>query len=160
MRKEYITIVVLIILVGGAWLLFGRGTKLEAPATVPDTTLPKTSTPTVTTPKPASTTSPANVSLNSPSSPALKEFTVTGQNYSFSPSVITVKQGDYVKITFKNLQGTHDLHIDEYKAGTKVLHAGEESWIEFIAENKGTFQYYCSVGDHRAMGMWGTLKVE
>lgn len=31
---------------------------------------------------------------------AEKEFTVVGQNYSFSPSHLTVKKGDKVKITF------------------------------------------------------------
>jgi len=30
----------------------------------------------------------------------------------------------------------------------------------FLLSPKKTFEYYCSVGTHRAMGMKGTLKVE
>src|SRR3989344_1759490 len=38
----------------------------------------------------------------------VKEFTITGDNFSFTPSTITVKKGDRVKITFKNNKGYHD----------------------------------------------------
>ena len=49
---------------------------------------------------------------------AVKEFTVSGQNFSFEPSSITVKKGDKVKITFKNTQGFHDFRIDELGVAT------------------------------------------
>jgi plastocyanin len=29
-----------------------------------------------------------------------------------------------------------------------------------VADKKGTFEYYCSVGQHRALGMKGKLVVE
>ena len=31
---------------------------------------------------------------------------------------------------------------------------------EFTADKVGSFEYYCSVGSHRSMGMKGVLKVE
>jgi plastocyanin len=34
------------------------------------------------------------------------------------------------------------------------------TFIEFVANKKGKFEYYCSVGEHRAMGMKGNLVVE
>jgi plastocyanin len=91
---------------------------------------------------------------------AVKEFTISGQNFSFTPSAITVKKGDKVKITFKNVNGFHNLMIDEFKVATKTIQGGTEESVEFVADKTGSFQYYCSVGTHRAMGMWGTLKVE
>jgi plastocyanin len=91
---------------------------------------------------------------------AVKEFTVTGNNFSFSPNVITVKKGDKVKITFNNTQGFHDFKIDEYGVATKQAQSPDTEVLEFIADKTGAFQYYCSVGSHRKMGMWGTLKVE
>lgn len=87
-------------------------------------------------------------------------FTVTGNNFAFAPSTMTVKKGDTVTITFKNSDGFHDLVIDELSgATTSRIKGGEEETITFVADKAGTFEYYCSVGEHRAMGMVGTLTV-
>lgn len=94
-----------------------------------------------------------------PKNENLKEFIVAGKNFSFSPNIISVKKGDEVKIIFKNEEGTHNLKIDEFNVATKVIKSGEEDSIEFIADKVGNFQYYCSVGTHRNLGMWGTFKV-
>lgn len=90
----------------------------------------------------------------------VKEFTISGQNFSFVPNSITVKKGDKVKINFKNTEGFHNLNIDEFNVATKTISGGQEESVEFTADQTGSFQYYCAVGSHRAMGMWGTLKVE
>ena len=97
----------------------------------------------------------ANVSVG-----AVKEFTVSGKNFSFSPSTIRVKKGDRVKVTFVNSEGFHDFVIDEYGVATKQLRSPASEVIEFTANKTGSFEYYCSVGTHRAMGMKGTLIVE
>ena len=90
----------------------------------------------------------------------VKEFTVSGKNFSFTPSMITVKKGDKVKITFQNSAGFHDFVIDQYGVATKQTNAPTTEVIEFTADKTGSFEYYCSVGTHRAMGMKGTLVVE
>lgn len=99
-----------------------------------------------------------------PTSPAgkvaVKEFTVEGQPFSFTPNTITVKQGDTVTIVFKNIKGMHDFKIDEFDVATKKAAEGESDTVQFLADKKGSFEYYCSVGHHRAMGMKGTLIVE
>ncbi len=89
-----------------------------------------------------------------------KEFNVSGENFSFKPNLITVKKGDRVKITFKNSAGFHDFVIDEYGMATKKTQAPTTEVLEFTADKVGSFEYYCSVGSHKAMGMYGTLKVE
>ncbi len=89
-----------------------------------------------------------------------KTFIVTGQNFSFSPNMMTVKKGDKVKIIFKNSGGFHDFKIDEFNVATKKIQGGVEETVEFTADKIGSFEYYCSVGEHRAMGMKGTLIVE
>lgn len=90
----------------------------------------------------------------------VKEFTAAGSNFKFSPSEIKVKKGDTVKITFKNTSGIHNLFIDEFNVATKTIQAGQEETVQFIADKAGTFEYYCSVGTHRAMGMVGKFIVE
>lgn len=95
-----------------------------------------------------------------PASSQEKEFTVTGQNFSFTPNAIKVKKGDRVKITFQNNQGFHDFVIDEYGLAAKRTQAPGTEVLEFTADKAGSFEYYCSVGTHRLQGMVGTLTVE
>jgi len=91
---------------------------------------------------------------------AVKKFTVEGGKFYFSPATMTVKKGDTVRITFKNVDGFHDFIIDEFSVATKQINTGEEATVEFVADKAGTFNYYCSVGNHRQLGMEGTLTVE
>jgi len=95
-----------------------------------------------------------------PEQGSVKEFTVTGSNFKFAPSQLQVKQGDTVRVTFNNQGGMHDWNLDEFNAHTKVIKAGQQETVEFVASKAGQFEYYCSVGDHRQMGMTGTLVVE
>lgn len=88
------------------------------------------------------------------------EATVEGSNYKFSPATITAKKGDTVRLTFSSSGGIHDLLIDEFGVQTSQLGEGEEEEVEFVADKIGTFEYYCSVGNHRKMGMTGKLVVE
>ena len=94
-----------------------------------------------------------------------KVFTLTGENYKFildgkeSPE-LKVKEGDKVIIKFTNTAGLHNWVLDEFNVATKQVKAGESSSVEFIADKKGTFEYYCSVGGHRFEGMKGNLIVE
>ncbi len=116
-------------------------------------------------PAPAANTTGAGASVNvnadaSVSTGTVKEFTVTGKNFSFLPATMSVKKGDRVRITFVNESGTHDLVVDGYNARTNIIQGGAKETIEFVADKAGTFEYYCSVGKHREMGMKGTLTVQ
>ena len=94
--------------------------------------------------------------------------TVHGGSYKFDPATITAKEGQTVRLTFVSDGGLHDFTLDEFAgAKTKQLQGGKGDakiynmqTIEFTATKKGTFTYYCSVGNHRAMGMEGTFIVE
>lgn len=145
---------VVIILAGGAWFLASR-----PPADTANTFVPPAPEETSTLPPGGMETGEIDTPLDA-SEPVTKEFTIQSNGFSFTPNTMAVKKGDRVKITFTNPAGTHDLKIDEFSAATPKLNAGESATIEFIADKTGSFEYYCSVGNHRAMGMWGTLTVE
>ncbi len=106
----------------------------------------------------SSRTTPTNTETNTTGT--VKNFTISAENFSFSPSSITVNKGDRVRITFKNKAGTHDWRIDELGVMTQKLSGENEEVVEFIAQTAGVYEYYCSVGNHRAMGMKGTLNVQ
>lgn len=91
---------------------------------------------------------------------SVKEFKVEARSFRFSVPEMKVKKGDTVRVVLKNAEGFHDWVIDEFSAKTKQLQAGQEETIEFKVDRTGTFEYYCSVGQHRANGMRGNLIVE
>lgn len=88
------------------------------------------------------------------------EITVEGSPFKFIPNEIKAKKGDTVKVTFKNTGGFHNFMLSDFTVATKELQAGQEETVEFVADKTGTFEFYCSVGDHKAKGMVGTLVVE
>lgn len=146
MNNKFISVVVLVVLITGGFLIFkNRGlapTEIEVTngMPVPGSNVDET------------------IVVNEES--VVKEFTIEAVPFSFTPSTMEVNKGDTVKITLKNTKGTHDLKIDDFGVTTRVLQTGEEQIVTFVADQVGTFEYYCSVGTHRAMGMWGTLTVK
>lgn len=94
-----------------------------------------------------------------------KTFVLTGENFKFvmdgedNPE-LRVSEGDLIRIEFTSTGGFHDWVLDEFDASTEKVNEGESTFVEFVADQKGTFEYYCSVGQHRANGMFGTIIVE
>lgn len=109
---------------------------------------------------PVVTPSATPAATSTPSASVVKTFNVSGSNFNFSVTEMRVKKGDKVKVVFKNVDGFHDWVIDEFNAKTPRIQAGQTAEVEFIADKVGTFEYYCSVGSHRANGMKGNLIVE
>ncbi|MBI4086955.1 cupredoxin domain-containing protein [Candidatus Kaiserbacteria bacterium] len=109
----------------------------------------------------ATTTQPTAGTATSTASDDVLAVTVHAASYAFTPQTITAKLGQKVRMTVVSDGGLHDFVIDEF-AGAKTarLQSGKNETIEFTADKKGSFTYYCSVGNHRAMGMEGTLTVE
>ena len=157
--KKLIIFIVLVVVVGGALYLFKGGTPSDTNPTASPTPTPSSSpsvSPSVmASPTPTPVASPKKTEVSS-----VKTFTVTGKSYSFVPSEITVNKGDTVKIIFKNTGGNHNWVIDEFNAQTKTIIGGLTDTIQFVADKTGTFQYYCSVGAHRQLGMVGNLIVK
>jgi len=94
-----------------------------------------------------------------------KTFVLTGVNFKFSMNgaeapELVVKEGDTVRIEFSSTSGLHDWTVDEFSANTQRVNTGGSTFVEFVADKKGTFEYYCSVGSHRSFGMKGNLIVE
>lgn len=85
---------------------------------------------------------------------------LTAANFAFSQSEIRVKKGENIELTLEITQGFHDFVVDEFNARTKQMNVGGKETIEFTANKSGVFEYYCSVGKHREMGMKGKLIVE
>ena len=90
----------------------------------------------------------------------IKEFSVNMGAFYYKPSTMSVNVGDTVKITLTNDGGMHDFVLDEFNVKSAVIQTGETTTVTFVADKVGTYEFYCSVGDHRAKGMVGTLTVK
>lgn len=90
----------------------------------------------------------------------VKEVEVRSRGLNFMPTEIRVNRGDTVRVTYVNGGGRHDWVLDEFEgAATEVLSAGQSQTVEFVADQAGTFEYYCGVPGHRQAGMVGSFVV-
>ena len=95
-----------------------------------------------------------------PPAPQVKEFSLTAKQWEFSPSTITVKKGDHVKLTIKSMDVTHGFNLPDFNVNAN-LEPNKETVVEFTADKSGTFTFFCSVfcgSGHSSMK--GTLVVE
>lgn len=54
----------------------------------------------------------------------------------------------------------HDFNIDELGVKVPITKSGSSAFVDFTPDKTGTFEYYCSVGSHRANGQVGKITVE
>lgn len=87
------------------------------------------------------------------------EIMVEGGMYYYKPNRIEAKVGEPITVVFSNVDGMHDFVIDELNVRTEVIKTGEKETVTFTPTKAGEYEFYCSVGDHRQMGMVGTLVV-
>ena len=87
-----------------------------------------------------------------------REFYIAGEDEE-NPD-LTVAQGDVVQVKLEITGGFHDWVVDVFDVANEQMSAGNTDTIQFVADESGEFEYYCSVGTHRQEGMYGTLIVE
>jgi len=92
--------------------------------------------------------------------PGEQSFDLTGKDFEFSQTEIRVQKGDTVTINFESTDGFHDFVVDGFEAATEQVNPGTPTSVTFVAGEAGEFEFYCSVGKHRELGMVGTLIVE
>lgn len=90
----------------------------------------------------------------------VRVIAVEAGSFYYEPNEIRVKKGEKVKIEMQSVSMMHDFVIDELGIKMPVAQSGETGVIEFTADTVGSFEYYCSVGNHREQGQIGTLIVE
>ncbi len=88
------------------------------------------------------------------------EIDMTAKQWEFIPSVITVNQGDLVRIKATSVDVPHGFALPEFGV-SEYLDPGQEVTIEFVADKKGTFTFFCNVACGQGHSqMRGTLIVQ
>jgi plastocyanin len=145
--NKIIILVVVVVLVGvGAYVFFGRSEP--APVNLNTNTTTNTNTDTN-----------ANKTIDE-NKGSQKIFDISSKKFEFSVKEMRVKKGDTVTVNLSSSDGLHDWVVDELNARTTQINTGEKTSVTFVANTVGTFEFYCSVGSHRQMGMKGTIIVE
>jgi heme/copper-type cytochrome/quinol oxidase subunit 2 len=89
----------------------------------------------------------------------VREFTVSGNHYAFSPASLTVNRNDLIKITFTAQDIAHSFTLEGYRI-MKRAGAGQSVTFEFRADQTGQFTFYCNLSqDEKCKDMKGTLTV-
>ena len=89
-----------------------------------------------------------------------KEFDIIAKQWDFSPNTITVNEGDNVILNIESIDVTHGFVISDFGVSEQLV-SGNTVKIEFVADKKGTFSFFCNVfcGSGHS-GMRGTLIVQ
>src|SRR3989338_4708587 len=84
---------------------------------------------------------------------------VEAGSFYYKPNLIRAKKGEKVKLTLNSVSMVHDFNIDELGIRVPITQSGNSSSVEFTVNEVGEFEFYCSVGQHRANGQIGKLIV-
>lgn len=85
------------------------------------------------------------------------------RNFKYSDTLIEAAPGDVLKIKLVSEGGTHDFVIDQLDISSGEIFTGKSKIITIAIPDDfepGDYQFYCSISDHRAMGMVGTLRIK
>ena len=90
----------------------------------------------------------------------VREITITGDQFSFSPARIEVQKDDLVQIKFTAKDIAHSFTVDVPYRISKRAGAGQSVVFEFRADETGRFPFYCNLTqDDRCKQMKGELVV-
>ena len=93
-----------------------------------------------------------------------EEVVIDTSNFKFSKTQLTAKAGETLTVKLTNSEGTHNFVIDELNVISKTIQTGQTDTVTIKIPEDATsgseYAFYCSIGNHRAMGMEGVLTVE
>jgi len=73
-----------------------------------------------------------------------KEFDVRAFQWGFNPSKIEVSEGDTVVLRISSEDVDHGFNLPQFGVNKKIV-PGETVTVEFVADKKGTYRFFCNV---------------
>jgi cytochrome c oxidase subunit II len=74
----------------------------------------------------------------------VKTIDVIASRFKFVPSIITVTQGDRVRLRLHSSDRTHAIAIKAFRVKASIPQGGQTVTVEFVADQEGTFDFTCS----------------
>jgi uncharacterized cupredoxin-like copper-binding protein len=113
-----------------------------------------------------------------PVAPTNGELAIHASEWKFEPPSIVLTQGEPVRFVLQNDGDIlHDLKVRdmpvdvvssnssgplEADEGEPFVSAnsGDSGTLKFVPTQPGTYEFYCTIGNHEGLGMHGTITVE
>ncbi len=108
--------------------------ETENPVEVPETQVPATVEPELEPEVPLSGTLVGGV----------REISLVTSRFDFGPEVITVRQGEEVRLLLTTDDVAHGIGLREFGINARIP-AGETTVVTFVADTSGEFTFFCSV---------------
>jgi plastocyanin len=109
----------------------------------------------------AASSSPETSASGSSTNGAAEAITATEQDFSISLDEDNLKAGSYTITVVNKGSSSHDLAVEEHgttKVTSDMVEPGKKTTLT-VDLDAGEYTFYCSVDNHRAMGMEKTVKV-
>ena len=74
----------------------------------------------------------------------VREFDIIAKNWEFVPNTIEVNLGDKVELHIESVDVSHGFKLPDFDIDER-LEPHNDVHVDFIANKKGTFQFFCSV---------------
>jgi cytochrome c oxidase subunit II len=87
---------------------------------------------------------PTRAQQDSGAAPESVTIQMTAKKYEFDPSVVTLEQGEHVKLVITALDRDHGFKLSAFNIDQR-LRKGIPTTIEFTANQPGEFPFQCSV---------------
>ena len=95
--------------------------------------------------------------------PKTRTISVSETDFALAPKDLTVKSGTTVTFDVRNDGATtHSLEVEGPEGESELeqdLAPGDSRQPEVTFSKPGTYEWYCPVGNHKEMGMEGTVTV-
>lgn len=99
--------------------------------------------------------------INSDSNVSVVDYIIEMDEYSYSPALIQIESGETIQVKLTNKGNMlHNFVIDELNVDSGLLSSGKEKTITITGGSAGSYPFYCSVGNHRQLGMEGNFIVK
>jgi len=90
----------------------------------------------------------------------VRTIDVIASNFKFEPSIISIAQGEKVRLRLRSADRNHQFAIKGFRVKALIPKTGEAVTVDFVADRAGTFEFtcaeYCGTGHS---GMKGRLVV-
>jgi cytochrome c oxidase subunit 2 len=90
----------------------------------------------------------------------VRTIDVIASRFKFEPSIISVAQGERIRLRLRSADGDHRFAIKAFRVKALIPKTGETVAVAFVADRPGTFEFacaeYCGTGHS---GMKGRLVV-
>lgn len=91
------------------------------------------------------------------------DYTIDMSEFKYSVQLIEGTPGQTLTIKLNSVSGSHDFVIDAFNVNSGIVNEGKSKTVKIVIPEDaktGEYEFYCSVMNHRELGLVGVLRVK